>query len=1828
MNAGKSWKLLILLITLSTALQAQTGHSCPSDEMTDSLLISNPIFSRSFFYMEQKLAQNQSLPVAERTDEIYTLPVVVHVIHKGEPYGTATNITDEQINSAITALNQDFRHMPGTPGYGDGPDIGIQFCLAARDPNGQPTTGIVRVNGSSVPNYSTQGIASTGTAGASESAVKALSTWPNTSYVNIWVVSEIENNDGGNGIQGYAYFPTSSPLDGIVILFNAFGTVGNLKSNTDMNRVLTHEMGHYFSLYHTFHGTNSCSAESNCTTAGDRVCDTPVTTQNASCSAPACSSTQQVENYMDYTPESCQNMFTEGQKLRMRTSLETQRTTMLSSLGCMPVYTRDAGITSIIKPTGTVCAGGIVPQVTLTNFGSSTLTSVTINYNVDGTGSNTMPWTGSLSSGTSVTVDLPAIAPSSGAHSYYAWTSNPNGQSDQNTSNDQSNAAFIVASGATASLVVTVDYFGSETTWQVTNSSDAVVFNGGPYVNNQQGLQYTIPLCLSPGCYTLTFTDAYGDGQGFTNGNYVLYDANNAIFGQASGNWGAQSVVNFCINGEVPGNAPVASFNIQDNTVCRNTQVDFTSTSTNSPTTYAWTFEGGTPSTSSAANPQNIVWATAGTYDITLTASNANGSHTYVCTDCMTVYADPTLTLTATNPTCNNGTNGSVASTATGNGPFTYLWSNGAVTSGISNIAAGTYTCTVTNTNGCTTQSSATVANPTAITITGTATNITCNGLNNGSITVSATGGTGNKTFSWSNGASGATISNLAAGSYTVTATDANGCTKTQAYTITAPSAIVVTGTATNITCGGTNNGSITVSATGGTGNKTFTWSNGASGATVNNLASGTYTVTATDANGCTKTQTFTITAPTAITVTGTATNITCGSTANGSITVSATGGTGNKTFTWSNGATGATVNNLSAGSYSVTATDANGCTATQTFTITSASGIVITGTPTMITCNGATNGSITVSATGGTGNKTFTWSNGATEATVNNLAAGTYIVTATDAAGCSVTQSYTITAPAAIAITGTANNITCNGVNNGSITVSATGGTGNKTFSWSNGATGATINNLAAGAYTVTATDANGCTKTQTYTITAPTAIDITGTANNITCNGLNNGSITVSATGGTGNKTFTWSNGTTGATASNLAAGSYTVTATDANGCTKTQSFTITAPAAMNITGTVTNVTCNGNTNGSITVSATGGTGNKTFTWSNGSTGATATNLAAGSYIVTATDANGCTKTQSFTVLSPAALQFTLTHFDISCTATTGSATVSITGGTAPYTVNWSNGTTGTNTGNLAAGNYSVTVTDTNGCNTSQSFTIDQSANLTVYAVGTALSCNGMNNGTATAVVGNGNNCTYLWNTGATTASIGGLAAGTYSVVVTESSGCQGSAQVTIVEPAALNVVVFKSDISCFGMDDGSAIATVTGGVMPYSYEWSGGETATSIDNLAQGVYTFSIVDANGCVSDESVVITEPDMLTANIIILSDETCAGNDGSAIAIINGGSPDYDIIWSNGQSSETIENLSEGIYTFQATDANGCEVAGSATINNTCGSVPNGNTKLIDSDCNSEDVLLNAIIKCDQVDNATMYQWQFSSESGALISNEYSLGNSFYVSQIPGVDYSTLYRVEVKAMVASVWGEFGESCTIRTIENPLNILTGLTAEDCGSTIQSWGETLMAEEVPGAYTYQWHITGIDYDWTTYTDINVLLVDENMGLQSGQTYSVQMRCSVGAGLFSEWGPVCTFTVGLEININDFPQIAGILLIYPNPGTGENIFFNFGNLPKGSTVEDLTLFDAAGNLVEIFKHTISPETGQIQEYRFEHKLATGMYLLTFKFNGSPREERLIVR
>jgi len=445
---------------------------------------------------------------ASVVESVYTLPVVFHIIHVGEPIGIGSNISDAQVESAIVALNQHYRKVPGSTGDGAGVDSNIQFVLAKRDPYGNASNGIVRVNGSGVANYATMGIEASGYAGAIEEDVKALSTWPRDQYVNVWVVNEIANNNGGSGIQGYAYFPVNLPIDGIVVLSSAVGTMGTAKSYTNEGKVLSHEVGHYLNLYHTFNSTSACGVETNCSTQGDRVCDTPPTPQGGSCSSPQCSGTQQVQNYMDYTSETCQDMFSQGQKDRMRSALEVLRTPILSSLGGVPVTELDAAIAPYGMPASFCNSVSYQPKATLTNVGSTTITTATVRYRVDGGSWESVAFSGAIASGSSTIVTLPALSTlSPGGHTIEFNVTSPNGGTDLNPSNDSSSLSFTVPTNPeTINVKFTLDYFGSENTY-VGTLSGVNVFSGGPFADSAQGTVVNNYHCLAPGCYTVTVSD-------------------------------------------------------------------------------------------------------------------------------------------------------------------------------------------------------------------------------------------------------------------------------------------------------------------------------------------------------------------------------------------------------------------------------------------------------------------------------------------------------------------------------------------------------------------------------------------------------------------------------------------------------------------------------------------------------------------------------------------------------------------------------------------------------------------------------------------------------------------------------------------------------------------------------------------------------------------------------------------------------------------------------------------------------------------------------------------------------------------------------------------------------------------------------------------------------------------------------------------------------------------------------------------------------------------------------------------------------------------------
>jgi|GEM_PF-828100 len=447
-----------------------------------------------------------------------------------------------------------------------------------------------------------------------------------------------------------------------------------------------------------------------------------------------------------------------------------------------------------------------------------------------------------------------------------------------------------------------------------------------------------------------------------------------------------------------------------------------------------------------------------------------------------------------------------------------------------------------------------------------------CHGTTNGTANVTVTNGVPPYVYTWSpSGGNAKNASNLAAGTYTVTVTDALKTSVSATVSILEPDAIESHISFTNISCNGKTDASITTAPTGGTPPYTFSWNNGNNSQSLSNLTAGTYTLTIKDSNDCTITESVTITEPAILTASsGGHTNASAYGATDGSAKVSVAGGTTPYQYSWtSSTSTTDTATGLGAGTYTVNVTDANGCKASYDFTITHPIPLMLNpGQQQNVSCNGKTDGTATVQPFGGTPPYTYSWSpSGQTSATVTAIGAGTHTVTVTDKDGGKVTQAFVITQPQPLNIVpDIVQHVSCNGLNNGSISVKVNGGTAPFSYVWSNGLITESAVNLTAGSYSVTITDHNGCSAVKSFTITEPSVLSASkGNVTNVSCNGSANGAISVIATGGTAPYTYIWSNGETTSTIGNLSGGTYSVTVTDAHQCTVNHSFTVAEPAVV---------------------------------------------------------------------------------------------------------------------------------------------------------------------------------------------------------------------------------------------------------------------------------------------------------------------------------------------------------------------------------------------------------------------------------------------------------------------------------------------------------------------------------------------------------------------------------------------------------------------------------------------------------------------------------------
>ena len=466
---------------------------------------------------------------------------------------------------------------------------------------------------------------------------------------------------------------------------------------------------------------------------------------------------------------------------------------------CASPQPDDAGITTVLAPSGTVCGVTVSPEVTLRNYGNNTLTSVTITYDIDGGTGVPYSWTGSLASGSSVNVILPSSATTPGPHTINVATSNPNGNTDTNTGNDGTNDSFTAnTSGSQVTIAITTDCWGSETSWTLFDSGNNTVATGGPYQDGTPLQVESTTLCLPDGCYSLQVDDAYGDGmfgsQWTTcsdDGNAQVLDAGNNVMVELDDpDFGTDTTLTFCVTSTL-----AAFFTTNNTTICAGSAITFTDQSSGNPTSWNWTFGGGTPGTSTSQNPQ-ITFNTPGTFDVSLTVDDGNTNDTNTQTNYITVVPSPTGTATGTPETCDGDCDGSLSGTATGGtSPYTYTWTGGLGNGQtINNVCAGSYNLVITDANNCTASGiSATVAAGAAAPTASFTASATTVFLDQGGVVNFTDNSAGATAWSWSFGDGGTDTNQnpshtyTSAGTYTVTltVTNANGCSDIFTMTIT-----------------------------------------------------------------------------------------------------------------------------------------------------------------------------------------------------------------------------------------------------------------------------------------------------------------------------------------------------------------------------------------------------------------------------------------------------------------------------------------------------------------------------------------------------------------------------------------------------------------------------------------------------------------------------------------------------------------------------------------------------------------------------------------------------------------------------------------------------------------------------------------------------------------------------------------------------------------------------------------------------------------------------------------------------------------------------------
>lgn len=909
-----------------------------------------------------------------------------------------------------------------------------------------------------------------------------------------------------------------------------------------------------------------------------------------------------------------------------------------------------------------------------------------------------------------------------------------------------------------------------------------------------------------------------------------------------------------------------------------------------------------------------------------------------------------------------------------GAAPYTVQWSNGSMLPSV-NLNAGTtpgttipYTVTLTDAAGCSASSGLMLQTLGGISQTEIVLVLpagVCGGAD-GAIVLRPLDGQAPYNFAWSGPAPGmltnapageTVLSGLKTGVYRVSVTDqsATGCNMVlPQIVVNAPGFSVQIDTLQHPHCAGGADGRIVLDVQGA--NPQITWSNNQTGPIANQLAAGTYTATVT-VGGCSKIlDNLTLADPPLLSpFVNAITNERCFGQQDGRIDVSVQGGTPPYLYDWSNAFSGEDPEALEPGIYVLTVVDANGCSAVLTNMEvegpTDSLALVIT-TVDSIRCFGDQNGQLWAQANGGTMPYAFEWSDGSPFERLYGIPAAAYSATVSDAQGCTAMAFAVLTQPDVLEAGLAVQQPTCSGAANGKIMAVTSGGTTPYYYDWNTGGQTEVLNNLDLGLYQLTVNDAHGCTVASLpVMLDAPQVLDlVVDSISDVRCAGVvPGGHIGVLVSGGTAPLMYVWDGQPGGPVLANTTAGQHFLVVTDAMQCVLRDTFEIQGPttALSMMLVSVQNAFCAGEPSGSISIKTEGGTPPYAWDW-NGQTDTE--NLSAepaGDYAVTVTDALGCTSTLGpVTINAPPAINVQVSTVDIPCFGPqTGSVFLSVSGGVAPYTYNWSTGQAAPGVFGLAAGKYAVTISDATGCalvlpDVQVSRKIDNVRALVASV--SPVSCNEASDGKIVVLAQNARApYQFAWsapvglhpNVAVPIDSAVNLSGGAYSVLVTDADGCSFRSDTIWIEEAPLIKVGFQgqTQIACKGDSTGSLEALVSGGLPPYVFAWSTSGSTSQISDLTAGSYAVSVTDEQGCTAVAGPVVIQQPAQALNIVSaqVTNDDCATGKGRIAIMVSGGKQPYAYAWNNGAMGSVIDSLFAGAYASTITDALGCAVQSS-----------------------------------------------------------------------------------------------------------------------------------------------------------------------------------------------------------------------------------------------------------------------------------------------------------